>query len=271
MLQAKVLKLNKMIAKLRATYPADVLENHPQYQRLMGLYNSLAPLLPEAGLSMNPEMIEEDETSGSGETADHDKRSTMSVDFMGMQVSYPQYLRLVALQAKVVKLDKVMQRMLETRSLDELQKYSKWRTLVALHDSLKKLLPRDYVSSEETLSDAIKRQDSIYNPRIAGSQNDDATLMKRTSDKRSSIAFNGIQMSYPQYWKMMELQKKVLKLDAAMKQIAEQVNDPKQLEKSLKWQELTALRAAMEQLMPTKQRLRKRAATMDFNGVQVRN
>ena len=95
--------------------------------------------------------------------------------------------------------------------------------------------------------------------------------MKQTSNKRASINFNGIQMSYPQYWKMMELQRKVLKLDSVMKQIAEKVNDPKRLEKSLKWQELTALRAAMEQLMPTTQRLHKRAATMDFNGVQVRH
>jgi len=31
----------------------------------------------------------------------------LTVDFMGMQVSYPQYLRLVKLQEKVVKLNQV--------------------------------------------------------------------------------------------------------------------------------------------------------------------
>jgi len=31
----------------------------------------------------------------------------LTVDFMGMQVSYPQYLRLVRLQEKVVKLNQV--------------------------------------------------------------------------------------------------------------------------------------------------------------------
>ncbi len=35
------------------------------------------------------------------------KSKRLTVDFMGMQVSYPQYLRLVKLQEKVVKLNKV--------------------------------------------------------------------------------------------------------------------------------------------------------------------
>ncbi len=36
------------------------------------------------------------------------KRSPFTVDFNGMQVSYPQYLRLVRLQEKVIKLDNMI-------------------------------------------------------------------------------------------------------------------------------------------------------------------
>jgi hypothetical protein len=35
------------------------------------------------------------------------KRSPFSVDFLGLRVSYPQYLRLKQLQDKVIKLDQV--------------------------------------------------------------------------------------------------------------------------------------------------------------------
>jgi hypothetical protein len=67
---------------------------------------------------------------------------------------------------------------------------------------------------------------------------------------------------------MIELQKKVMKLDAVMQRIAEKVNDPQALEENLKWKELIGLRQAMEQLMPSK-KIVKRSPTMDFNGVQV--
>jgi hypothetical protein len=188
----------------------------------------------------------------------------MSVDFMGMQVSYPQYLRLVALQAKVVKLDKLMRRMLETRTLEELQTIPKWHTLVALHDALKKMLPQEYISSHQTFSDAKRHAETKREDNYAF---DDVNNRGRLS-KRSTVDFNGVQMSYTQYWKMMELQKKVMKLDAVMQRIAEKVDDPKILEKNLKWKELTELRQALEQLMPSK-KIAKRSPTMDFNGVQV--
>ena len=43
-----------------------------------------------------------------------------------MQVSYPQYLRLVALQEKVIKLDKLLWKMKQYRSEEELQKIPQW-------------------------------------------------------------------------------------------------------------------------------------------------
>ena len=56
-----------------------------------------------------------------------DKRSPFSVDFMGMQVSYPQYLRLVALQEKVVQLDKLLRKMRQYKTEEELEKIPQWQ------------------------------------------------------------------------------------------------------------------------------------------------
>ena len=55
-----------------------------------------------------------------------EKRSPFSVDFMGMQVSYPQYLRLVALQEKVVQLDKLLKKMRQYKTEEELEKIPQW-------------------------------------------------------------------------------------------------------------------------------------------------
>ena len=65
---------------------------------------------------------------------------------LGMRVSYPQYVRLVALQEKVIKLDLVMRRMQSQVPREELENVPKWHTLVALHDSLKKMLPPEYTA-----------------------------------------------------------------------------------------------------------------------------
>ena len=63
-----------------------------------------------------------------------------------MRVSYPQYVRLVALQEKVIKLDLVMRRMQSQIPPEELETVPKWNTLLKLHDSLKKMLPPDYMA-----------------------------------------------------------------------------------------------------------------------------
>lgn len=56
-------------------------------------------------------------------------------------------------------------------------------------------------------------------------------------------------MSYPQYVHLMNLQKKVLALDAAMKKIASN-NDPDSLDKLPTWQKLIDLRTSLAKLMP---------------------
>jgi len=269
-LQEKVVKLKTMINKLNAKYPPELLKELPQYQRLMKLYNSLAPLLPEANMAeLEPQRFDELLDPQDEDSDEFAKRSSMSVDFMGMQVSYPQYLRLVALQEKVVKLDKLMRKMLKTRTLEELQKIPKWNTLVALHDALKKMLPQEYVSSHQTFADAKRHEEEKRRAQsFALSEGNDE---ERSLSKRSmgTVEFNGVQMTYPQYWKLMELQKKVLKLDSVMQRISEKVNDPQLLSENPKWKELVGLRHAMEELMPSTSKRGKRSPTMDFNGVQV--
>ena len=50
-----------------------------------------------------------------------------TVDFMGMQVSMPQYLRLVALQEKVIQLDKILRKMKQYKTEEELAQLPQWQ------------------------------------------------------------------------------------------------------------------------------------------------
>jgi len=118
----------------------------------------------------------------------------------------------------------------------------------------------------QTFADA-KRHAEEKRLAFSVENDEDRSLSKRSM---GTIEFNGVQMTYPQYWKLMALQKKVLKLDSVMEKISEKVNDPQLLAENPKWKELVGLRQAMEELMPSaSKRVVKRSPTMDFNGVQV--
>jgi len=172
-----------------------------------------------------------------------------TVDFMGMQVSMPQYLRLVALQEKVIKLDKILQKMKAYKTEEELANLPQWQKLVSLHGSLKKLLPTDYRSEkiEKSLSNVQAEPIQPY--------------------KRSSMEFNGVQVSLPQYYRLMELQEKVMKLDAVMRKLSTDVS-PDQLASNQKWNQLVSMRQSLQKLLPDEHpNFKKRS--MDFNGVQV--
>ena len=67
-------------------------------------------------------------------------RPTTTIFFL-FQVSYPQYLHLKSLQKKVMKLDKVMDKISEMKSPEELEKTPQWGKLQRLRQSLAKLLP----------------------------------------------------------------------------------------------------------------------------------
>ena len=62
-----------------------------------------------------------------------------------MRVSYPQYLRLVAIQREVIRMDQTIRHMLSNYDAVELAQNPHWMELLELYDSLKKMLPPDYL------------------------------------------------------------------------------------------------------------------------------
>ena len=76
------------------------------------------------------------------------KRSDGGVDFLGMRVSYPQYLRLVAIQREVIRMDQTIRHMLNKYNEMELAQNPHWMELLELYDSLKKMLPEDYLEQQ---------------------------------------------------------------------------------------------------------------------------
>ena len=66
-----------------------------------------------------------------------------TVDFMGMQVSMPQYLRLRALQNKVIKLDQIIKALQARYTDQELELLPQYARLKALHQSLSPFLPNN--------------------------------------------------------------------------------------------------------------------------------
>ena len=74
-------------------------------------------------------------------------------------------------------------------------------------------------------------------------------------------------MSLPQYYRLMELQEKVMKLDAVMRKLSADVS-PDQLASNQKWNQLVSMRQSLQKLLPDEHpNFKKRS--MDFNGVQV--
>ena len=69
------------------------------------------------------------------------------MDFMGTRVSYPQYLRLVAIQQEVIRMDMTIRSMLQTYDPVELSQNQYWIELLELYNSLKKMLPESYKES----------------------------------------------------------------------------------------------------------------------------
>ena len=76
--------------------------------------------------------------------------SKRSMDFMGTRVSYPQYLRLVAIQREVIRMDVTIRSMLQTYDPIELSQNPYWIELLELYNSLKKMLPEKYVETMDS-------------------------------------------------------------------------------------------------------------------------
>ena len=74
-----------------------------------------------------------------------------------MLVSYPQYIRLMKLQEKALKLDTIMRKLAEGQDPNKLAENAKWNELLALRQSLQKLLPADHPEFDLTVSNPAKR------------------------------------------------------------------------------------------------------------------
>ena len=76
--------------------------------------------------------------------------STISkrVEFMGMHVSYPQYVRLRRIQREVIRMDRLIRELSSAHDREVLERNPHWRELLALYDALKKMLPQDYLVGE---------------------------------------------------------------------------------------------------------------------------
>lgn len=66
------------------------------------------------------------------------------MEFNGVRVSLPQYLRLMELQEKVIKLDTVMRKLSDGVDPEILASSAKWNQLVSMRQSLQKLLPDEH-------------------------------------------------------------------------------------------------------------------------------
>ena len=66
-----------------------------------------------------------------------------------MRVSYPQYLRLKSIQAEVIRMDKMIRSMIGKYALEELDSNPHWVELVDLYESMKKILPAEYLASQD--------------------------------------------------------------------------------------------------------------------------
>ena len=94
-------------------------------------------------------------------------------------------------------------------------------------------------------------------------------VRSKKSWKRSMMEFNGVRVSLPQYLRLMQLQEKVLKLDAVMRKLSEDV-DASKLASSSKWNQLVSMRQSLQKLLPeTHPNFQKRGTSLEFNGVQV--
>ena len=78
-----------------------------------------------------------------------------------MRVSYPQYLRLKAIQNEVIKMDKMIRSMVARYDLEELETNQYWVELLELYETMKKILPADYLASFDYIDPVVKKTSNI--------------------------------------------------------------------------------------------------------------
>jgi hypothetical protein len=62
---------------------------------------------------------------------------------MFLQVSVPQYIRLMSIQNETIKLDRMMKELAKIHTPQQLMADHSWREMVLIHRAMEKLLPDD--------------------------------------------------------------------------------------------------------------------------------
>lgn len=241
-LQAKVVKLQKMIQLLHRRYTPEQLDGLPQYGRLMELYQSLRPLLPTTAIQ---DILQPEASPIQGVV---EKRS------FGSTPNHSDQERMLAIFEHVGDLEHVMNRIQQTTPAEQLEQDPQWQSLIHLHRELNSKLAKY----------------SLYH-NMDFSRGENQVLDKRS---KRSTKFNDMFVSVPEYGRLKEMQKTALKLDMLLRKMVKDIG-LNRLQKDAKWSKLVELRQSLQKLMPENHPefdpivARKRSVVMDFNGVKV--
>eukprot|EP00095_Tigriopus_kingsejongensis_P006178 snap_masked-scaffold191_size271209-processed-gene-0.7 protein:Tk06178 transcript:snap_masked-scaffold191_size271209-processed-gene-0.7-mRNA-1 annotation:"AGAP009693-PA" len=241
-LQAKVVKLQKMIQLLHRRYTPEQLDGLPQYGRLMELYESLRPLLP----SNTFQELVPPEPTPIGSVME--KRS-----FNPWPVSTEQD-RMLAIFEHVGELERLMERLQRDTSADQLEQDPGWQSLIHLHRELNAKLAK--YSVYHNLEFSPNRQ-----------------LGERA---KRSTKFKNMYVSVPEYGRLMKMQKTALKLDSLLRKMVKDIGLDR-LQADPKWNDLVQLRESLQTVLPEdhpefdqkQMSAQKRGLVTEFNGVQV--
>jgi hypothetical protein len=125
-MQKSALRLDTLMRQMVEKIGKDRLVSDPKWAQLVTLRRSLEKLMPDGHDTVDFEQK---------------RKRGMTMDFNGMQVSYPTYLRLQRLKAVAEKLDVDMIRLQSKHSLEDLEQYPEWQRLVEVRKAMSKLLP----------------------------------------------------------------------------------------------------------------------------------
>ncbi|TRY61268.1 hypothetical protein TCAL_12548 [Tigriopus californicus] len=244
-LQAKVVKLQKMIQMLHRRYTPEQLDGLPQYGRLMELYQSLRPLLPTTAIQ---DILQPEATPIQGVV---EKRS------FGSRPTLSNQERMLAIFEHVGDLERLMERIRQSTPAEQLDQDPQWQILIHLH---------------RELNSKLAKYSFYHNMDFSRSDSQVGTDLGQRSKR--STKFNDVYVSVPEYGRLKEMQKTAMKLDVLLRKMVKDIG-LNRLQKDTKWNKLVELRQSLQKLLPEDHpefdvvSAKKRSVVMDFNGVQV--
>lgn len=160
-----------------------------------------------------------------------------TVEFNGMQVSYPTYIRLNRMREKAIKLQKILKALSISLPPEERGPGSDFQRLLALYTTLKPLLPKDGEEYNRTgeliIKDGVEEKRAVYNEK----------------EKRFTVPFQGMSVTLPQYMRLKSLQDKAVRLDMVMQKMSNS-QSIENLNRIPKWHSLVELHAGLKHMLP---------------------